>query len=322
MYAEVAATGTVAEDGVLKIKFNVAADNNVSWLSFKNVKFEKHITVDPIIEAAKTALLDAITAAKAIETEGKNGGDVLAAAITTAETALNAADATVESLTAAKETLLQAKSVFNRANLEEGLVEIAQNQGKDLDNFTRAELVEGEGFNTYTVNGDLNIAFKMMNIDVIDEQQYYQFAAKHLSANGQQIDEATFHELYQLVDGYTWFVQALLNRLYQTKNPQIDFNTVSQTLNRILQEEVSSYQMYCRLITDRQLRVIRAIAKEGNVKEPGSNAFLQKYQLGAYSTVRGAILAMVEKELLYQKEDGSYVVYDKFFGHWLKQYIP
>ena len=38
---EVAATGTVAEDGVLKIKFNVAADNNVSWLSFKNVKFEK-----------------------------------------------------------------------------------------------------------------------------------------------------------------------------------------------------------------------------------------------------------------------------------------
>ena len=35
------ATGTVAEDGVLKIKFNVAADNNISWLSFKNVKFEK-----------------------------------------------------------------------------------------------------------------------------------------------------------------------------------------------------------------------------------------------------------------------------------------
>ena len=163
---------------------------------------------------------------------------------------------------------------------------------------------------------------QMMNIDVIDEQQYYQFAAKHLAANGQQIDEGTFHELYQQVDGYTWFVQALLNRLYQNKNPQIDFHTVLQTLNRILQEEVSSYQMYCRLITDRQLRVIRAIAKEGTVKEPGSNAFLQKYRLGAYSTVRGAILALVEKELLYQKEDGCYVVYDKFFGHWLKQYIP
>ena len=160
---------------------------------------------------------------------------------------------------------------------------------------------------------------QMMDIDVIDEQLYYQFATKHLAANGQQIDADTFHDLYQLVDGYTWFVQALLNRLYQSKVPQIDFNTVLQTLNQILQEEEPSYQMYCRLITDRQLQVIRAIAKEGAVKEPGSNAFLQKYQLGAYSTVRGAILAMDEKELLYKKEDGSYVVYDKFFGHWLKR---
>ena len=38
---EFTATGTVAEDGVLKIKFNIAGDNNISWLSFKNVKFEK-----------------------------------------------------------------------------------------------------------------------------------------------------------------------------------------------------------------------------------------------------------------------------------------
>ena len=166
---EVAATGTVAEDGVLKIKFNVAADNNVSWLSFKNVKFEKHITVDPIIEAAKTALQDAITAAKAIETEGKNGGDVLAAAITTAETALNAADATAESLNAAKETLLQAKSVFNRANLEEGLVEIAQSQGKDIqDGASRATLVEGEGYNTYTTDGGVCVIFKMYDVNVKD----------------------------------------------------------------------------------------------------------------------------------------------------------
>ena len=38
---EYTATGVVGEDGVLKIQFNVAADNNISWLSFKNVNFEK-----------------------------------------------------------------------------------------------------------------------------------------------------------------------------------------------------------------------------------------------------------------------------------------
>ena len=34
------AKGVVGDDGVLTIKFNVAADNNISWLSFKNVKYE------------------------------------------------------------------------------------------------------------------------------------------------------------------------------------------------------------------------------------------------------------------------------------------
>ena len=38
---EFTAEGTVDSDGVLNIKFNIAADNNVSWLSFKNVVFAK-----------------------------------------------------------------------------------------------------------------------------------------------------------------------------------------------------------------------------------------------------------------------------------------
>lgn len=36
---EVATQGEVVADGVLNIKFNVAAGNNISWLAFKNVKF-------------------------------------------------------------------------------------------------------------------------------------------------------------------------------------------------------------------------------------------------------------------------------------------
>jgi hypothetical protein len=44
---DVKATGKVGADGVLKIQFNVAADNNISWLSFKNVKFAKAEVVNP-----------------------------------------------------------------------------------------------------------------------------------------------------------------------------------------------------------------------------------------------------------------------------------
>lgn len=160
---------------------------------------------------------------------------------------------------------------------------------------------------------------QIMNIDVIDEKAYYQFATRHFAKHNQLISKETFHELYTLVDGYTWYMQAMLNRLYQDGAAQIDDSVVVVTLNQLLQESEPTYQMYSRLLTERQLQVLRAIAKEGEVKEPGSSSFLQKNNLGAYSTVRSAIATMVEKELVYQKDNGAYIVYNKFFGLWLKQ---
>jgi len=50
----------------------------------------------------------------------------------------------------------------------DGLIEIPQTQGKEYDDFTRTSYVEGEGYNTYTATGDLQIAIKTMNVDVAD----------------------------------------------------------------------------------------------------------------------------------------------------------
>ena len=158
---------TYGENQEVELNKNATADTITFVMPASAVTATFTFKLTPIA-TAKAALEATLAAAKAIETEGKNGADALNAAITPAETALTAADATVESLTAAKEALAQAISVFNKANLDADLVEIAQNQGKDLDTFTRTDLVEGAGYNTYTANGDLNIAIKMVNVDVKD----------------------------------------------------------------------------------------------------------------------------------------------------------
>ncbi|MDE6290510.1 MAG: hypothetical protein K2M16_03165, partial [Muribaculaceae bacterium] len=53
---------------------------------------------------------------------------------------------------------------------EEGgtLIEIAQDQGRQYDDFTRTKMETGPDYTTYTATGDLQIAMKMMDIDVKD----------------------------------------------------------------------------------------------------------------------------------------------------------
>lgn len=158
---KVKADASLAAGAAIKLSDLRVADTDGKSAPMSDIEIKVVINK---LSVAKYELSTAIEKVKAIETEGKEGADALAAAIRHAEAALNAT--TIDDVDAAKEALAQAVSVFNKANLADGLVEIAQSQGKDLDEFTRSELVEGEGYNTYTVNGDLNIAIKMMNIDV------------------------------------------------------------------------------------------------------------------------------------------------------------
>ena len=59
----------VGSDGILKIDFNVEADNNISWLSFKDVKYSKQQGMTPIIitqDATAISEVEATSAAKTI----------------------------------------------------------------------------------------------------------------------------------------------------------------------------------------------------------------------------------------------------------------
>lgn len=64
--------------------------------------------------------------------------------------------------------IIKEKTVSDEPVVDPDLIEIPQDQGKQYDTFARAELVEGEEYNTYTVTEDLQIAFKMMDVDVKD----------------------------------------------------------------------------------------------------------------------------------------------------------
>ena len=114
----------------------------------------------------------------------------------------------------------------------------------------------------------------------------------------QTIDRDTFGYMYSRSYSHTWYVHTLLNRLYETGFKTIDKQMVDDILAEILLENEGTFQTFLRLVTPVQAHVLQAIASEGSIKEIQGKTFLDKYRLGAASTVKTAVRLLVEKNCL------------------------
>jgi len=157
-----------------------------------------------------------------------------------------------------------------------------------------------------------------ITLDVIDEQTYYAFAERWLQTVGTHLPEEIFHDIYQRASGYTWYVQYVLNRLFEMQPKEVSEEDEMACLNYIVQREEDDYRKMLSLLTNNQAQVLRAVAKEKVVEAPTSTAFLKKYNLPAMSSVKRVIDFLMDKEYIYHTNDG-YIIYDRFMAIWLQR---
>lgn len=153
-------------------------------------------------------------------------------------------------------------------------------------------------------------------IGPIPEEAYHSFAAAFFQKQGRKLPEDVFHQLYLRYEGYTWYIQVVLNRLFAKKTKTIDNGLVQECIRNILLENEYYYQHLIKVYSKGQAKLIKAIAKEKKVKEITSGSFITKHGLTATSSVKSALQRMLDEEIVYRNEDG-YMIYDRFFGEWL-----
>lgn len=78
------------------------------------------------------------------------------------------------------------------------------------------------------------------------------------------------------------------------------------------------YEEFIGFLTDNQLAVVKAIAKDGRVESPQSADFIKLYDLPSSSSVKTALDVLTDKDIVYRTPTG-YIVYDYFFAIWLKR---
>ena len=154
-------------------------------------------------------------------------------------------------------------------------------------------------------------------IGPIDEQVYYAFAAGFFRQAGRSLPQEVFHLVYSLYEGYTWYVQMILNRMYAKSKRTVDAGLVQDCILELLQENEFYYQYLLQTLPRGQVKLLKAVAKEKKVREITAGAFLAKHGITAASSAKSALGVLLDSEILYRSPDG-YIVYDRFFGQWLE----
>ena len=160
---------------------------------------------------------------------------------------------------------------------------------------------------------------QIMTIKEIDRSRYKAFANGFFSKQKREMTEEAFSLLYDMVDGQTWYVQKILNRLYRTPNGNLDANDIRGAVNSIIGEQEINYQNSYNLLTENQAKLLTAIACQRVVASPTALEFVMRYRLPAPSSIKMALQSMQDREILFHDPSRGYMVYDRFFGMWLKR---
>lgn len=160
----------------------------------------------------------------------------------------------------------------------------------------------------------------------IDKEVYADFAIRLFAKK--TIKREIIYQIYDRFDGITWYLQRMLNKIYSLTEATVasggqtpataDELIFSQALDTILDESAFAYEALLYQLPAKQKELLLAICKAGKAKNITSSAFIKKYHLPSASFAQGAIKGLLDKDFVTES-DGTYELYDKFFGEWLKK---
>lgn len=157
-----------------------------------------------------------------------------------------------------------------------------------------------------------------MGLDPLHEEIYYDFACRFFENKKGSLSQDVFHYVYQRFEGVTRNIQLMLNRLYETERHVTKTEQVDEAIRHIVNRNSMQYEELIGFLTDNQLAVVKAIAKEGLVESPQGADFIKQYDLPGSSSVKTALDVLTDKDIVYRTSAG-YIVYDHFFAIWLKR---
>ena len=162
---------------------------------------------------------------------------------------------------------------------------------------------------------------KNLYLDKIPKKEYTAFIQTHFNENKRNISDKSIKLVLELTNRHTYYTQHLCHEIFAFNKKSNTEKTVYQALNKILSENEAMYYQYRNLLTTAQWELLTVLAKEEQTAKPYNQKFIKKYNLGAPTSIKRTLNALLEKELVFyqsKKEEAYYEVQDKFLMRWLQ----
>ncbi len=159
---------------------------------------------------------------------------------------------------------------------------------------------------------------EMMDLKPLDKEVYYKFAHQFFEKNRGSLDRDTFMQLYDNFEGHTWYIQNVLNRLYETRRHVKSMDDVNRAIVQLVDSKSAQYESLAQFLSSNQFNLLKAIASDGIAAEPTGAKFIRQHNMVSASAVQAALKSLVEKEIIYRTRRG-YMIYDRFMSIWLKR---
>ena len=157
-----------------------------------------------------------------------------------------------------------------------------------------------------------------MGLEPIPVEVYTDFAARMFEENGKHVEKSVTETVWKQYDGYTWFVQMMMNELFAlTPSGATCLEAqIPVAWHNVIMTQENSYKDLLSNLPPKQKMVLQAIAKEGMAHNVTSSRFVKKYNLNSASSVQSAVKLLLKNDLITQS-DNAYRVYDYFLSEWL-----
>lgn len=159
---------------------------------------------------------------------------------------------------------------------------------------------------------------EMMGLKPLDSDVYYDFCLQFFKEKGGNVAKDIFEYLYNMFEGHTWYIQCIMNRIYEANTNVDSIEQVNAAILSILAGREPQFESLSQFFTGNQFSLLKAIAKEGIVAQPTAGRFIKSHNLSGASSTKAALKVLEDKELVYRKPEG-YIIYDRFMDLWLKR---